>query len=89
MAGKFGLTISFTVVYIYTAELYPTVLRNLGMGLCSSAARIGSITAPYIIFLGKPALSCLTVFITADWRKHLVFFSLFIKVLSTNICPTS
>uniref|UniRef100_A0A9J8A1F9 Solute carrier family 22 member 5 n=1 Tax=Cyprinus carpio carpio TaxID=630221 RepID=A0A9J8A1F9_CYPCA len=52
MAGKFGLTISFTVVYIYTAELYPTVLRNLGMGLCSSAARIGSITAPYIIFLG-------------------------------------
>ncbi|XP_052392412.1 solute carrier family 22 member 5 [Carassius gibelio] len=52
MAGKFGFTMSFTVVYIYTAELYPTVLRNLGMGLCSSAARIGSITAPYIIFLG-------------------------------------
>ncbi|XP_059398675.1 solute carrier family 22 member 4-like [Carassius carassius] len=52
MAGKFGFTMSFTVVYIYTAELYPTVLRNLGMGLCSSAARLGSITAPYIIFLG-------------------------------------
>ncbi|XP_056302479.1 solute carrier family 22 member 4 [Danio aesculapii] len=52
MAGKFGFTMSFTVVYIYTAELYPTVLRNLGMGMCSSAARIGSITAPYIIFLG-------------------------------------
>ncbi|CAM4570427.1 unnamed protein product [Leuciscus chuanchicus] len=30
MAGKFGFTMSFTVVYIYTAELYPTVLRNLG-----------------------------------------------------------
>ncbi|XP_030649715.1 solute carrier family 22 member 5 [Chanos chanos] len=52
MAGKFGFTIGFTVVYIYTAELYPTVMRNLGMGLCSSAARIGSITAPYLIFLG-------------------------------------
>ncbi|XP_016300712.1 solute carrier family 22 member 4 [Sinocyclocheilus anshuiensis] len=52
MAGKFGFTMSFTVVYIYTAELYPTVLRNLGIGMCSSAARIGSITAPYIIFLG-------------------------------------
>lgn len=52
MAGKFGFTMSFTVVYIYTAEIYPTVLRNLGMGMCSSAARIGSITAPYIIFLG-------------------------------------
>ncbi|KAA0720519.1 Solute carrier family 22 member 5 High-affinity sodium-dependent carnitine cotransporter [Triplophysa tibetana] len=53
MAGKFGFTMSFTVVYIYTAELYPTVLRNLGMGMCSSAARIGSITAPYVIFLGQ------------------------------------
>nr|XP_055036138.1 organic cation/carnitine transporter 2 [Misgurnus anguillicaudatus] len=52
MAGKFGFTMSFTVVYIYTAELYPTILRNLGMGICSSAARIGSITAPYVIFLG-------------------------------------
>ncbi|XP_067279417.1 solute carrier family 22 member 4 [Pseudorasbora parva] len=52
MAGKFGFTMSFTVVYIYTAELYPTVLRNLGIGMCSSAARIGSITAPYVIFLG-------------------------------------
>uniref|UniRef100_A0A672R032 Solute carrier family 22 member 5-like n=1 Tax=Sinocyclocheilus grahami TaxID=75366 RepID=A0A672R032_SINGR len=36
MAGKFGFTMSFTVVYIYTAELYPTVLRNLGIGMCSS-----------------------------------------------------
>uniref|UniRef100_A0AAR2LAN5 Major facilitator superfamily (MFS) profile domain-containing protein n=1 Tax=Pygocentrus nattereri TaxID=42514 RepID=A0AAR2LAN5_PYGNA len=52
MAGKFGFTMAFTVVYIYTAEVYPTVVRNLGMGMCSSAARIGSITAPYIIFLG-------------------------------------
>ncbi|RXN39023.1 solute carrier family 22 member 5-like protein [Labeo rohita] len=52
MAGKFGFTMSFTVVYIYTAELYPTVLRNLGIGMCSSAARVGSITAPYVIFLG-------------------------------------
>uniref|UniRef100_A0A4W4HEZ7 Major facilitator superfamily (MFS) profile domain-containing protein n=1 Tax=Electrophorus electricus TaxID=8005 RepID=A0A4W4HEZ7_ELEEL len=52
MAGKFGFTMSFTVVYIYTAEIYPTVLRNLGIGMCSSAARIGSITAPYVIFLG-------------------------------------
>uniref|UniRef100_A0A3Q1IHQ2 Major facilitator superfamily (MFS) profile domain-containing protein n=2 Tax=Anabas testudineus TaxID=64144 RepID=A0A3Q1IHQ2_ANATE len=52
MTGKFGFTMAFSIVYIYTAEIYPTVLRNVGMGLCSSAARIGSITAPYVIYLG-------------------------------------
>uniref|UniRef100_A0A3B3TMI0 Solute carrier family 22 member 5 n=1 Tax=Poecilia latipinna TaxID=48699 RepID=A0A3B3TMI0_9TELE len=51
MTGKFGFTMAFTIVYIYTAEIYPTVLRNVGMGMCSSAARIGSITAPYVIYL--------------------------------------
>uniref|UniRef100_A0A665VFH1 Solute carrier family 22 member 5-like n=1 Tax=Echeneis naucrates TaxID=173247 RepID=A0A665VFH1_ECHNA len=53
MTGKFGFTMAFSIVYIYTAEIYPTVIRNVGMGMCSSAARIGSITAPYIIFLGS------------------------------------
>ena len=52
LTGKFGFTMAFSVVYIYTAELYPTVLRNIGIGMCSSAARIGSITAPYVIYLG-------------------------------------
>ncbi|KAM9333353.1 organic cation/carnitine transporter 2 [Pholidichthys leucotaenia] len=52
MIGKFGFTMAFGIVYIYTAEIYPTVLRNVGMGMCSSAARVGSITAPYVIYLG-------------------------------------
>lgn len=29
MTGKFGITASFAVIYIYTAELFPTVLRYL------------------------------------------------------------
>uniref|UniRef100_H3D9T6 Solute carrier family 22 member 5 n=1 Tax=Tetraodon nigroviridis TaxID=99883 RepID=H3D9T6_TETNG len=53
MTGKFGFTMAFSIVYIYTAEIYPTVLRNVGMGMCSSAARIGSIIAPYVIYLGE------------------------------------
>uniref|UniRef100_A0A8C9VGY8 Solute carrier family 22 member 5 n=1 Tax=Scleropages formosus TaxID=113540 RepID=A0A8C9VGY8_SCLFO len=52
MMGKLSFTMSFCVVYIYTVELYPTVFRNAGMGMCSSAARIGSITAPYVLYLG-------------------------------------
>lgn len=27
MTGKFGITAAFAVIFVYTAELYPTVLR--------------------------------------------------------------
>ncbi|XP_061103922.1 solute carrier family 22 member 4-like [Conger conger] len=52
MMGKFGVTLAFTLVYAYTPELYPTVLRNTAMGTCSTAARLGSIAAPYFVYLG-------------------------------------
>ncbi|KAL0994546.1 hypothetical protein UPYG_G00123800 [Umbra pygmaea] len=53
MVGKFAFTVCFTVVYIYTAEIYPTVVRSAGVGMCSSAARLGTIAAPYVIYLGS------------------------------------
>ncbi|XP_061103265.1 solute carrier family 22 member 4-like [Conger conger] len=52
MMGKFGVTLAFTIVYAYTPELYPTVLRNTAIGTCSTAARLGSIAAPYFVYLG-------------------------------------
>uniref|UniRef100_A0A8C2ZSZ3 Solute carrier family 22 member 5 n=1 Tax=Cyclopterus lumpus TaxID=8103 RepID=A0A8C2ZSZ3_CYCLU len=51
--GKFCMTSAFCVVYTYTAELFPTVVRNTAMGCCSMAARVGSISAPFIIYLGQ------------------------------------
>lgn len=56
MIGKFAVTTTFTVVYAYTAELYPTVLRNTALGACSTASRVGSIIAPYFIYLSKDEL---------------------------------
>ncbi|XP_062976772.1 organic cation/carnitine transporter 2-like [Elgaria multicarinata webbii] len=52
MTGKFGITSSFSMVYVYTAELYPTVVRNMGVGACSMASRFGSILSPYFVYLG-------------------------------------
>ncbi|KAJ8276709.1 hypothetical protein COCON_G00084610 [Conger conger] len=52
MAGKFGFSVAFTLVFPFTAELYPTVLRNTAVGACSTAARLGSIAAPYFVYLG-------------------------------------
>lgn len=53
MVGKFGVTAAFSMVYVYTAELYPTVVRNMGVGVSSMASRLGSILSPYFIYLGK------------------------------------
>ncbi|XP_041924050.1 solute carrier family 22 member 13b [Alosa sapidissima] len=50
--GKFCLAASFTIVYVYTAELYPTVMRQSGVGLNSMCARVAGILAPLIGLLG-------------------------------------
>ncbi|XP_054635398.1 solute carrier family 22 member 7-like [Dunckerocampus dactyliophorus] len=39
--GKMFSEAAFTVLYLYTAELYPTVMRQNGFGCCSFLARLG------------------------------------------------
>ena len=45
--GRLGVTGSFTIIYMYTPELFPTNVRNMGMGVGYLAARIGGMIAPY------------------------------------------
>lgn len=52
MIGKFFISSSFSIVYIFSAELFPTVLRTTGVGSSSMCARFGSISAPYLSFYG-------------------------------------
>ncbi|TKS83457.1 Solute carrier family 22 member 6 [Collichthys lucidus] len=56
--GKAFTSASFTVVYLYTGELYPTVIRQTGMGFVSTMARVGSMAAPAVLILDEvfPAL---------------------------------
>lgn len=51
--GKAGAAAAFGIVYIFTAELIPTVVRNAAMGSCSCAARVGAMLAPYIANSGE------------------------------------
>ena len=37
---------AFNVIYVQTAELFPTAVRTTAFGLCSASARIGSMLAP-------------------------------------------
>lgn len=49
--GKFAATACFSTVYVYTAELYPTILRQNGVGLNAMWARVAGILAPLIRLL--------------------------------------
>lgn len=53
MLGKFGVTAAFSMLYVYNAELYPTQVRNMAVGATSTASRLGSIIAPYFVYLGE------------------------------------
>lgn len=49
--AKFFINMSFSSIYVFSNELFPTVIRNIGMGVSSASARIGSMSAPYIVWL--------------------------------------
>lgn len=44
---KFFASGSYATIYIFANELFPTNVRNSGMGLCSMVARIGAIIGTY------------------------------------------
>ena len=48
MIGKLAITSSYGAIYVFTAEQFPTVVRNVGLGASSTFARIGGVIAPYI-----------------------------------------
>ncbi|XP_020605192.1 organic cation transporter protein-like [Orbicella faveolata] len=48
--AKFFIVFAFDGFYVYSAELFPTVIRNIGMGTSTSAARVGSFLSPYIVY---------------------------------------
>nr|XP_046273581.1 solute carrier family 22 member 7-like [Scatophagus argus] len=49
--GKMFSEASFTTVFLYTTELYPTVMRQNGLGFCSFVARMGVSISPLIMLL--------------------------------------
>ena len=55
LLGKFAVTGAFGLLYVYTPEYVPTLLRTIGLAAASVNARLGSIVAPFIIDLASEA----------------------------------
>uniref|UniRef100_A0A3Q1FKT5 Solute carrier family 22 member 7-like n=1 Tax=Acanthochromis polyacanthus TaxID=80966 RepID=A0A3Q1FKT5_9TELE len=49
--GKSMSEASFTIIYLYTTEFYPTVVRQNGLGYTSVLARLGVSISPLIMLL--------------------------------------
>ncbi|XP_052092918.1 solute carrier family 22 member 3-like isoform X2 [Mytilus californianus] len=52
MLGKLTFNGAFLLLYLYTAEVAPTVTRGFFLSLCSGAGKIGSMSSSYIGDLG-------------------------------------
>ncbi|KAM3865961.1 solute carrier family 22 member 4-like [Diretmus argenteus] len=50
--GKLGVSAAYAFLFLFSSELLPTVVRNMGLGVASTAAQIGSIISPYVIYIG-------------------------------------
>ncbi|XP_075226803.1 organic cation transporter protein-like isoform X2 [Lycorma delicatula] len=51
--GILGCGISFPTLYLFSGELFPTVIRNIGVGSGSVCARVGSMIAPFVASLDQ------------------------------------
>jgi len=85
LAGKACIQGAFNILYIFTSELYPTVIRNTAVGTCSMVARIGAGASGYIAILSEVTLPTVPMAIFC-------IFSLFAGVLiyflpETRDCP--
>ena len=87
--GKFGLTATFAIVYLYAAELFPTVLRSSGLGSSSMFARLGSIFAPIIGgYLGE-INSVIPIVIFASMAIMAGFLSLLLPETHGKVLPNT
>lgn len=56
LVSKAFLSASFLIIYPFAGELYPTVLRGVGIGISSYVGGLGLIVIPFITYLGKENL---------------------------------
>lgn len=78
LTAKLAISASFNLLYVYSVEIFPTTLRNVGLGVSSTVGRIGAIIAPFVTLLE-----------TDEARLPYVIFSIIccVSIFATTILP--
>ena len=48
MTGKAFITMAYSIAYLYGSEIFPTEVRNVGVGVASLTENLGKFMAPLI-----------------------------------------
>ena len=59
LPGRGASVLTFAVIFVYTAEVYPTLVRSTALGLCSAFGRVGGILSPQVGRLAIPGYAWL------------------------------
>jgi len=51
--GKFFIAAGFASIFLFTSELFPTIIRNVAMGGCTFWTRVGGMVAPQILLISQ------------------------------------
>jgi hypothetical protein len=70
--ARVAITGTFSTLYIITPELYPTVVRSVGLSLCNALGRIGGLLAPFmsVYLVGCDAIVCLFCWLVELTRQY-------------------
>lgn len=48
LTGRFMLSAVYSIIILYTSELFPTITRNSAVGSSSAMSHVGSVSSPYV-----------------------------------------
>lgn len=72
--GQIGAYTSFVQVYLYSSEVFPTVVRNSAMGFASVFGRFGGFIAPFVVNIGIEWVSIVIFSVLAFCAAFLCYF---------------
>lgn len=77
LIGMLGISASYCIIWLYVPEIYPTNLRNVGVGMLGISGTIGNMISPFsrVVVLYVPWLPA-TVFGTGSILASLLLFVL-------------